>query len=75
MTTAQIVILLVRYGLVVLFFPASALDKILNLKGAVDQAREAVRARAPASLLILVGLAVADACIFPTCAWAAPCRW
>ena len=40
MTVAQILILLVRYGLVVLFFPASALDKILNFKGAVKQAKQ-----------------------------------
>lgn len=58
MTMAQIVILLVRYGLVVLFFPASALDKILNFKGAVKQAQEVFSAHAVAVLLILVGLFV-----------------
>jgi putative oxidoreductase len=40
MTIANIIILLVRYGLVILFFPASALDKILNFKGAVQQAHQ-----------------------------------
>ena len=40
MTAAQIIILLVRYGLVVLFFPASALDKIFNFEGAVKQASQ-----------------------------------
>lgn len=49
---------LVRLLLVLLFLPFSALDKILNFKGAVAQAREAVHARPPAILLILVGLAV-----------------
>ena len=37
---AEVVILLVRYGLVVLFFPASAPDKILNFQGAVKQAKQ-----------------------------------
>jgi hypothetical protein len=37
MTTSHVMILIVRYGLVSLFFPASALDKILNFKGAVNQ--------------------------------------
>ena len=58
MTADQIVILLVRYGLVVLFFPASALDKILNFKGAVKQAKEVFSAEAVATALILVGLFV-----------------
>ena len=58
MTTAQIVILLVRYGLVVLFFPASALDKILNFKGAVKQAKQVFSSDAVAMALILVGVFV-----------------
>lgn len=58
MTVAQIVILLVRYGLVVLFFPASALDKILNFRGAVTQAKEVFSANAVAVALILAGLFV-----------------
>ena len=58
MTTDQIVILLVRYGLVVLFFPASALDKILNFKGAVQQAKQVFSADTVATALILVGLGV-----------------
>ncbi len=47
----------VRYLLVVLFFPFSALDKIINFKGAVVQARELVPSRGAATLLILAGLA------------------
>ena len=58
MTTDQIVILLVRYGLVVLFFPASALDKILNFKGAVQQVKQVFSADTVATTLILVGLCV-----------------
>jgi putative oxidoreductase len=58
MTTAQILILLVRYGLVMLFFPASALDKILNFKGAVKQAQQVFSRHAVAVALILAGLFV-----------------
>jgi putative oxidoreductase len=58
MTVAQILILIVRYGLVVLFFPASALDKILNFKGAVAQARQVFSANALAVTLVLLGLFV-----------------
>jgi putative oxidoreductase len=57
-TVAQILILLVRYGLVVLFFPASALDKILNFKGAVKQAKQVANANAVAITLILLGVFV-----------------
>lgn len=55
MTSAGLVALIVRYGLVVLFFPASALDKILNFKGAVAQARE-VFPGVHGTLTILAGL-------------------
>ena len=48
----------VRLLLVLLFLPFSALDKILNFKGAVGQARQAVHATAPATALILLGLCV-----------------
>ena len=55
MTSAGIVALIVRYGLVILFFPASALDKALNFKGAVAQARE-VFPGVLGTLTILAGL-------------------
>jgi putative oxidoreductase len=58
MSLEQIITLLVRYGLVVLFFPASALDKILNFKGAVGQAKEVFSADAVAVALICIGLFV-----------------
>jgi len=50
--------LIVRYLLVVLFFPFSALDKILNFDGAVGQAQEMFRPRPLATLVILAGLAI-----------------
>lgn len=53
-----LVVLVVRMLLVVLFFPFSALDKIINFKGAVGQAQELVRSHAPAVALILAGLCV-----------------
>ncbi len=53
-----IVVLGVRYLLVVLFFPFSALDKILNFRGAVGQAQEMVPSRGAATLMLMAGLAV-----------------
>ena len=58
MTMSNVVILVVRYGLVVLFFPASALDKIFGFDGAVKQAGEVFSNRAVAAALILAGLFV-----------------
>ena len=58
MTASDIVILVVRYGLVLLFFPASALDKILNFNGAVKQAQEVFTARPLATAVILIGVVV-----------------
>jgi putative oxidoreductase len=52
-----IVALGVRYLLVILFFPFSALDKILNFNGAVGQAQEIVPARGAATVLLMAGLA------------------
>ncbi|MCW6506583.1 DoxX family protein [Lichenifustis flavocetrariae] len=52
------VALAVRYLLVVLFFPFSALDKIINFKGAVRQASEIVRSPTLATALIIIGLGV-----------------
>ena len=48
----------IRIGLVLLFLPFSALDKILNFRGAVSQAREAVSNTTAATGLIIVGLFV-----------------
>jgi putative oxidoreductase len=48
----------IRIGLVVLFLPFSALDKILNFRGAVAQAQEAVSNTTVATGLIFTGLFV-----------------
>ena len=48
----------VRYLLVILFFPFSALDKILNFQGAVGQAKQMFSSTAVATALILVGVGV-----------------
>jgi putative oxidoreductase len=57
MASSFAVELAVRWLLVILFFPFSALDKILNFEGAVAQARQIVPGRA-AALMILAGLGV-----------------
>ena len=48
----------IRIGLVLLFLPFSALDKVLNFRSAVGQAREAVSNTTVATGLILMGLFV-----------------
>lgn len=58
MSGTHIVGLIVRYGLVMLFFPFSALDKTINFNGAVGQAQEIFHPRGLAVLLILAGLAI-----------------
>jgi len=59
MTTLSIVLTAaIRVVLVLLFLPFSALDKILNFKGAVAQAHEASRSEAVAVGLIVAGLFV-----------------
>ena len=57
-------VLAVRYLLVMLFFPFSALDKILNFRGAVGQAAQ-IAPQGLAVLLILAGLFVEVA--MPVC--------
>ncbi len=58
MTMQSGVVLAVRCGLVVLFLPASALDKIFNFQGAVAQAEEVFHPRLVAVGTILAGLAI-----------------
>ena len=58
MTFATLITVAVRYLLVMLFFPFSALDKILNFKGAVGQAKQLTTSAGLATALIVVGLAV-----------------
>ena len=57
MTLGFLITLATRYLLVVLFFPFSALDKILNFKGAVAQAREMMPTQGAATLMLMAGLA------------------
>ena len=56
--TSTVVALGLRVLLVILFLPFSALDKTLNFKGAVQQARQITASDTVARGLILVGLAV-----------------
>lgn len=58
MTTAAIVALIVRYLLVVLFLPFSALDKIIGFEGAVAQAQEVFKPRPLAAGVLICGLAI-----------------
>jgi putative oxidoreductase len=50
--------LALRYLVVMLFLPFSALDKILNFKGAVAQARAAIPSDAAARLAIVAALCI-----------------
>ena len=58
MTLSFAVTLALRYLLVVLFLPFSALDKILNFNGAVAQAREAIPSHSAAKLTIVAALCI-----------------
>jgi putative oxidoreductase len=58
MTTAAVVALIVRYALVMLFLPFSALDKVVGFDGAVRQAQEVFKPRALASVVLMCGLAI-----------------
>lgn len=58
MSTRVVVTLVVRYGLVMLFLPFSALDKILGFEHAVKQAQEVFKPRPLATAVLLCGLAV-----------------
>jgi putative oxidoreductase len=50
--------LVLRYLVVMLFLPFSALDKIVNFKGAVAQARESIPSDAAARLAIVAALCI-----------------
>jgi putative oxidoreductase len=52
----------VRMGLVILFLPFSALDKILGFRQAVRQAQEVFRPYALASAMLLCGLSIEVLC-------------
>jgi putative oxidoreductase len=57
-TLGIVLTLTIRVVLVLLFLPFSALDKLLNFKGAVAQAREVTPSRPVAAGLIVAGLCV-----------------
>jgi putative oxidoreductase len=60
--TVAMLELVVRLGMVLLFLPFSALDKILGFEHAVGQARQMFSARPIAVALILIGLFVEIFC-------------
>ena len=60
--TAGCVALVVRFGLVLLFLPFSALDKILDFNHAVRQAQQMFSSRPTAVAMILIGLGVEFFC-------------
>jgi putative oxidoreductase len=57
-TLSFAIVLALRYLLVMLFLPFSALDKILNFNGAVAQAREAISSDRTARLAIIAALGI-----------------
>lgn len=58
MSSSAIVVLVVRCGLVLLFLPFSALDKILGFDHAVAQAQAVFKTRALAIVVLLGGLTI-----------------
>jgi putative oxidoreductase len=62
MTAAAVVALVVRYGMVLLFLPFSALDKIFGFDHAVAQAQSMFKPRPIAIAMILIGLFVEIVC-------------
>ncbi len=62
MSTAATVALIVRFGLVLLFFPFSAIDKIFGFDHAVEQARQVFTPRPLAIVVILIGLTIEIVC-------------
>ena len=62
MSAQFIAVLLVRLGLVLLFLPFSALDKMMGFNHAVDQAYEMFKPRTLAVLVIFCGLSIEIVC-------------
>lgn len=62
MTTATVAVFIVRCGMVLLFLPFSALDKIFGFNHAVRQAQEMFKPRPIAIVLIITGLLVEIIC-------------
>ena len=62
MSAAAVVTLIVRYGLVMLFLPFSALDKVFGFDHAVKQAQQVFAPRALAIVVLIIGLAIEVVC-------------
>ncbi|MVW55284.1 DoxX family membrane protein [Sphingomonas sp. MAH-6] len=62
MMGAMIMALVVRYGLVMLFMPFSALDKIFNFEGALKQCGQIFKPKALAAIILLCGLGIEVFC-------------
>ncbi|MGH1574795.1 DoxX family protein [Methylobacterium sp. P31] len=62
MSGAAVVALFVRYGMVLLFLPFSALDKVVGFGNALRQAESVFRTRAVAAAVLLTGLAIEVFC-------------
>ena len=58
MTSPDVAVLVVRCGMVLLFLPFSALDKLLGFEHAVAQAQQVFKPRALAIFVLLCGLAI-----------------
>ncbi len=61
-TLSLVLTFLLRWLLVLLFFPFSAADKIFGFKGAVKQAEQLLKSPALSALMIFTGLAVEIFC-------------
>lgn len=62
MSTAAIAALIVRYGIVMLFLPFSALDKIFSFDHAVRQAQQMFSPRPLAIIVLIIGLFIEIVC-------------
>lgn len=62
MSAGMIAALVVRYGMVMLFLPFSAADKVFNFPSAVKQAAEVFSPKPLAAAVLLVGLAIEVVC-------------
>ena len=58
MSAAAIVALIVRCGIVMLFLPFSALDKVIGFPDAVKQSQEVFKTRSVAVVVLLCGLGI-----------------
>jgi len=61
-STAAIAALIVRYGIVMLFLPFSALDKIFSFDHAVRQAQQMFSPRPLAITMLMIGLSIEIVC-------------